>query len=126
MLLNAAVRQLPSPGPIIEREVSEASDLVLQSLTVMTPDSSWTLCRVCHTIFLQRSCTSLTSPDHVLWVLIMCIPVELEAVLVQGLSLKLVQGESLLIMGPSGCGKSSLLRAIAGWCLLLLCCSCVL
>ncbi len=34
--------------------------------------------------------------------------------LVEGLSLKLLPGEGLLVRGPSGCGKSSLLRAIVG------------
>lgn len=34
--------------------------------------------------------------------------------LVEGLSLKLVRGESLLVAGASGCGKSTLLRTMAG------------
>ncbi|MGF1515924.1 MAG: ABC transporter ATP-binding protein/permease [Elainellaceae cyanobacterium] len=34
--------------------------------------------------------------------------------LIEGLSLTLDHGASLLVTGPSGCGKSSLLRAIAG------------
>ena len=40
--------------------------------------------------------------------------------LCRNLSMSLQAGNSLLIVGPSGCGKSSLLRAIAGWCLLTL------
>lgn len=37
-----------------------------------------------------------------------------QALLLQGLSLSLAPGESLLIRGPSGVGKTTLLRAIAG------------
>ena len=42
----AAVRQLSTPGPIIERETTEKAELRLQLLTVTTPDGRRILCRV--------------------------------------------------------------------------------
>eukprot|EP00889_Picochlorum_renovo_P000923 jgi/Picre1/27953/NNA_000914.t1 len=42
------------------------------------------------------------------------LPKEENAVLIRGLGLHVVEGQSFLVMGPSGSGKTSLLRAIAG------------
>ena len=46
LFVHAAVRQLSTPGPTIERETTEKTELRLHSLTVTTPDGKRILCRV--------------------------------------------------------------------------------
>jgi hypothetical protein len=49
-----AVRTMPSPGPTISRETSETCQLLLESLTIVTPDGSRTLCQVSHSLSAKR------------------------------------------------------------------------
>ncbi|EIE26584.1 ATP-binding cassette transporter [Coccomyxa subellipsoidea C-169] len=100
--------------PSIARSKSQNAELVLDSLSVTTPDGSRQLCQVSNRSRKMACVCCLWCPHGINPASFQCPAVTCKHCCYQGLSFTLAPGESLLIVGPSGCGKSSLLRAIAG------------
>jgi vitamin B12/bleomycin/antimicrobial peptide transport system ATP-binding/permease protein len=111
-LIVARFQSLTTFGAGVERLYTFSESLTTSNLTVTpatSPEPSQietqvsTITTVDSPIELKLELDNLTlqTPDR-------------QRTLIDGLSLKLLPGQGLLVRGPSGCGKSSLLRAIVG------------